>query len=121
MSPWRWIQHWLRPCSPEEKARVEIDDASIRCVHPEGRVDTLAWSDLRLVAVETNDAGPFLEDVYFYLEGPEYGFYIPQAAAGTDELLQCLTKLPGFDNAAFGAAMCSTANARFVCWTRSRV
>jgi hypothetical protein len=68
--------------------------------------------------VETNDAGPFVEDVFFYLEGPEFGFYVPQAAEGTDELVRRLIRLPGFDSDTFGAAMCSTTNDRFTCWKR---
>jgi hypothetical protein len=82
-------------------------------------VDSVAWSDLRLVAVETNDGGPFVEDVYFYLEGSAYGFYIPQAAEGVHELVGRLAVLPSFDGDAFGAAMCCTDNARFICWTRA--
>jgi hypothetical protein len=98
---------------------VVADDSGIHCVRADGTVDAVSWSDLRLVGVETNDAGPFIEDVYFYLEGPVFAFYIPQRAEGTDELTRRFAALPGFDNRAFAAAMCSTGNEKFVCWRAS--
>jgi hypothetical protein len=97
-------------------ATVFVDQKRIRCVWPNGQVNAVAWSELQLAAVETRDCGPCVEDVYFYLEGPEYGFFVPQGAQGTNELVRRLTELPGFDNEAFAAAMSSTENARFVCW-----
>jgi hypothetical protein len=121
MGPFRWITALLYPRSPEQSTRVGAGDECIRCIRPDGRVDAVAWSDLQTVSVETNDAGPFVEDVYFHLEGSEYGFYVPQAAEGTDELVRRLTELPGFDSEAFLAAMRSTANERFICWRRGRV
>lgn len=104
----------------EEGARVVVDDEGVRCIRPDGRTDVVSWSNLQLAGLETNDAGPFMEDVYFYLEGPGYGFYIPQASEGIQELVSRLAALPGFDEEAFAAAMSSTANARFVCWRRGR-
>jgi hypothetical protein len=98
---------------------VIADDIGVRCTQPDGRVDSVTWAGLQLAGVETNDAGPFVEDVYFYLEGPDYGFYIPHGAEGTDELVRHLLGLPGFDAGTFSAAMTSTANARFVCWRRN--
>jgi len=79
---------------------VVVDDTGIRCHRADGWIDAVSWSDLRLVGVETNDAGPFLEDVHFYVEGPSFGFYIPQSAEGTDELTRRFDTLPGFDNQA---------------------
>ena len=38
---------------------------------PQGQVHTVRWADLQLVGVDTNAFGPFVEDVYFYLEGKD--------------------------------------------------
>jgi hypothetical protein len=42
------------------------------------------------------------------LEGPEYSFYVPQAAEGADALVDCLLALPNFNAAAFADAMSCT-------------
>ncbi len=115
-----WVRGLLHPPPPEEQTRVVVDEEGIRCLRPDGSTHMVAWSDLQLVGVETNEAGPFIEDVYYYLEGTEYGFYIPQCAQGEKELVDRLLALPGFDCDAFSAAMCSTAAARFVCWQKEK-
>jgi hypothetical protein len=113
-----WLKAIFRPRSPEQGARVVVDRDGVRFTHPDGRVDAVTWSALQLAGVETTDTGPFVEDVYFYLEGPDHGFHIPQAAEGVDELVRRLTALPGFDSDTWAAAMSSTENARFVCWRK---
>lgn len=85
----------------ERRTRVESDATSVRCIRPDGSVDEVDWSDLQLVGVETNSAGPFVEDVYIYLEGTKFGFYIPQSAQEEDLLVERLFKLPSFDFEAF--------------------
>ena len=97
---------------------MNVDAEGVACTRPDGRVDAVRWSDLLLVGVETTDTGPFVEDVYFYLEGPEYGFHIPQGVESVDELVRRLTGLAGFASEAFAAAMSSTANGRFICWRK---
>ena len=62
------------------ETRVEVDKDHIRCLRPDGTVHEVRWDELQSVAVETNDAGPFFEDVYYLLSGPEYSFYVPQCA-----------------------------------------
>jgi hypothetical protein len=97
---------------------VDVDADGVTCTPPDGWVDAVRWSALLLVGVETTDTGPFIEDIYFYLEGYGYGFHIPQGVEGVDELVRRLVGLPGFDSEAFAAAMSSTANARFICWRK---
>src|SRR5947207_2302524 len=83
-----WLKSiFLRP-KVEEIPRVVVDDNEVRCVRSQGRSDAVSWSDLRVVGVETNSGGPFIEDVYYYLEGPSYGFYVPMTAQGADELVR---------------------------------
>jgi hypothetical protein len=108
----------LRPSKPHSE-RLAVDDDGVAYVSPDGQLHVVRWTDLEVAAVETTVGGPFIEDVYFYLEGSKYGFFIPEGAEGTDELVRRLVALPGFDGASFSDAMRSTANARFVCWRRS--
>src|SRR5262249_29209094 len=100
----------------EKFPRVVVDDNEVRCIHSDGRNYVVRWSDLKVAGVETNSAGPFIEDVYYYLEGPDYGFYVPMSAQGADELVRRLKALPQFDNKSFADAMCCTDDARFICW-----
>jgi hypothetical protein len=118
MWPFDSLAKFFHRPSPEERTRVEFDDTGVRCVRPDGRTDSISWNELQLVAIETNDAGPYLEDFYYYLEGSEYGFYIPNAAQGHNVFVRRLQLLAGFDDDAFGKALGSTENARFVCWKR---
>lgn len=102
--------------SPEQRTCVEFDEAEIRYLGADGRLDTVRWDELRSLAIETNDGGPFVEDVYLHLVGRESSFYVPQAAQGFDDLVGRLFELPRFDCKSFARAMGSTANAYFPCW-----
>ena len=114
-----WLKTVFRDVSSKKRCRVAVDAKGVSCTRPDGRVDAVNWSDLVVAGVETTATGPFVEDVYFYLEGPDYGFYVPQAADGTDELVRRLVELPGFDVKTFAAAMSCTDNTRFVCWRKA--
>jgi hypothetical protein len=113
------LKSLLRRPKAEEFVRVVVDENEVQCIRSDGRNDVVDWSDLRVVGVETNSGGPFIEDVYYYLEGTRYGFYVPMTAQGADELVRRLKTLPQFDNKSFAEAMCCTDNARFVCWRRA--
>jgi hypothetical protein len=113
-----WVKAFFRLQKTEPREQVLVDVERVSCRRRSGRIDTVRWTELQMVGVETTDAGPFVEDVYFYLEGPEYGFHIPQSAEGTTELVGRFADLPGFDSISFASAMSSTDNARFVCWKR---
>jgi len=95
-----------------------MTDGAVLCTSPDGRMESVKWRDLNLVAVVTTDDGPFSPDVFLLLTGEESGCTIPLGAAGADELLKKLQALPGFDNSAVIKAMSSTDNNRFICWRR---
>jgi hypothetical protein len=84
-------------------------------------VEKVRRDDLQEVTILTTDHGPFVEDVFFLLIGPDEksGCVIPQEAQGSEQLLTRLQKLPGFDDEAVCKAMISTSNAKFLCWKRS--
>jgi hypothetical protein len=98
---------------------IHIDDHGVRRELADGKVEQVAWDDLREVAVLTTGDGPFAEDVFFVLAGQGgTGCVIPQSTPESSQLLEQLQRLPGFDNEAFIRAMGSTTDATFVCWRR---
>ena len=98
---------------------VTLTDTGVSCTGPNGQVESVAWKDLNVVTIVTDDLGPFSPDVVWVLSGERSECAIPVGAAGEDALLSKLQELPGFDNEVFIEAMSSTANNRFICWKRS--
>jgi len=111
---------FLRRRSPTRPAQsmVSFDDESVTCRRPGGLVETVRWSDLRAVIIETTDQGPFVDDVFWILVGETSGCVVPSEAEGMNRLLERLQRLPSFDNETLIAAMSSMENRRFLCWKR---
>ncbi len=107
---------------PECQFRVEVTETEIVNHRPGGKIERVAFADLRAVIIETNDKGPFAADVLWILVGdrPESGCVYPQGATGEHDAVKALQKLPGFDNGQLIQAMTSTDNARFLCWQAAR-
>lgn len=103
---------------PEEAFTVLCDETGVTCKRPDNSVESVKWSDLRVVVIETNDQGPLYPDFFFLLIGESAGCIVPSAATGNGELLKRLQKLPGFDNEAVIQASISCDDNRFVCWKR---
>jgi len=103
----------------EPFGRVEITDVQV-VYHGPKKEERIAWSELIEIGIVTTDEGPFQEDVYFLLLGPdrEHGCAIPQGATGTQKLVERLQALPGFENDALIRAMGCTDNNRFLCWQK---
>jgi hypothetical protein len=102
----------------EAKWNVTVLEDEVSCTRPNGKVESLKWDDLEVLAVETTDEGPFVADVFWYLAGKTSGFVVPLGATGEDALLKRLQALPGFDNEMLSTAMASTSNQRFILWRR---
>lgn len=97
---------------------VTFDDTGVRRVSPEGGVEEVTWDDLTEVKIVTTDEGPFGEDVYWLLAGSDgTGVAVPGSSV-TDDLLDRLQGLAGFDNEQMIQAMTSTDDAQFLCWQR---
>jgi hypothetical protein len=104
----------------ERHVIVEHDEIGVRVAHPDGDPQAMNWSDLRVVAIETNDSGPWGADLWWLLEGEDRRIAYPQGATGESAMLGVLqSRLAGFQDEAVILAMGCTENARFVCWTRS--
>lgn len=100
---------------PEESYVVSVFGDDLSCVWPDGASQTISLKQLRDVHVETNDSGPWGLDVWFVLRddlGQQCAY--PLGATGEAAALDRLCALPGFRL----AGMDSTANARFLCWSR---
>ena len=107
------------PPTPEAKERVVFDDRGVTRMMADGRTESVRWDDLQMVLIATNDEGPWGDDVFWLLMGPGgSGCAVTQGVEGSDELLERLQQLPGFDNEAVIRAMGSTGNATFTCWRR---
>lgn len=105
----------------ERQVVVTADDAAITAAYPDGRRESIAWNDVQRIAIETNDSGPWGADLWWLFEGTSQRCAYPQGATGDQETLVTLSqRFPGFRDDVVIEAMGCTANARFVCWERSR-
>ena len=125
---WRaFTSHRRKSRMWESKIIVHLDDLGISATYPpsanrpEGMTCAIAWSDVRCVAIETNDSGPWGPDFWYRFEGEQTYCAFPQGASGDLDAFQQLSNpFPGFDFKPFMSACSSTSNARFVCWNRSK-
>jgi hypothetical protein len=101
-----------------QRAIVSFNDESVTCRRPNGLVEAVNWSDLQSVTIQTTDAGPAVDDVFWVLAGSESGCVVPSESEGMDLLLERLQRLPNFDNNAVIQAMSSVDNQKFLCWQR---
>jgi hypothetical protein len=103
---------------PDFRFIVEVTETEIISRSPEGKIERVAFADLRAVIIETNDSGPFATDLIWILigTGSGSGCVYPENAIGAEDALRAFQKLPGFDNEQLIQAMVSTHNASFLCW-----
>jgi len=95
---------------------VSFDEARVLKNDGAGSSVVLRWQDLSEVCIVTNDQGPFVDDVFWVLSGPDGHLFFPSELAGMDELVSRLLELPGADPQAVIRAMDSTEHARFIVW-----
>jgi hypothetical protein len=120
---------WLSSIFKKEKKETPVNfkgpyaavkvwfDEEYAWVHwPEKEPQSLAWSSLIGVAVETTDQGPLMEDVWWHLASKEKVVTYPGEATGTSEMLSRLQKIPAFNNERLILAMGCTDNETFVLW-----
>jgi hypothetical protein len=112
---------WLRKLLRLEKLpppRVALADDVIQFSADGSEPLQMTIGDLAAVVIETNDSGPWGDDVFWHLLGRAEGsaLSIPQSAEDFSPLLARLQSLPGFDSGAVIEAMGSTALNAFLCW-----
>jgi hypothetical protein len=104
----------------ERQVIVRFSEQAISAAYPDGTTQSIAWSDVLRIAIETNDSGPWGADVWWSLEGAAGRCAYPQGATGDPEALAEYPKrFRGFSDTKVIEAMGCTSNARFVCWGRS--
>lgn len=96
-----------------------IDETGVRRRLGNG-IESVRWDELHGVSIITTSEGPFAEDVYFALHGPnDGGVLVPQGLATEHHLLEILqARLPGLDNEKIIQAMCCADDASFLIWKR---
>jgi hypothetical protein len=118
----RWLELFRRKQrTPPRLSTVTFDKESVTCRRPGGLVESVRWSDLETVSIQTTDQGPAVDDVFWVLGGNESGCVVPSESEGMQRLLPRLQCLPGFDNNAVIAAMACAEYHEFVCWRRPAV
>ncbi len=108
---------------PQALCAVAFDDRTITVRYPNGDTRAIGWDELTLVGIKTTDEGPFVEDVFWGLHGPdgEPQVVYAQGATGEEELLvEMQRRLVDFDNRQLIEAMGSARNAFFVIWKGGR-
>ncbi|WP_409525709.1 hypothetical protein [Nitrincola sp. MINF-07-Sa-05] len=102
--------------SPYAAVKVWFDEDKVWAHWPDKEPQSIAWSELIGVAVETTDQGPFVEDVWWHLATKKEVVTYPSEATGAGELLQRLQEIPTFNNECLIQAMSSTSNQSFILW-----
>jgi hypothetical protein len=103
---------------PSQTATVTFDNVGVTFRESGGRAHQLNWDDLVAIKIVTTDSGPFLEDVFYVLQGARSELVIPQMAEGCLALSTRLGDLPNFDHESEIRAMSCTLNANFPVWRR---
>jgi len=102
--------------APAEAASVAVTSQGVTVSRPGASPAKVGWDQLVEVAVVTTSGGRLEDDVFLVLRGADGGgCLVPNPVA--KELVPRLQRLPGFDQEKFIAAMGSTSDAAFVCWT----
>ncbi|AQS38526.1 hypothetical protein Sps_03396 [Shewanella psychrophila] len=102
--------------SPYAAVKVWFDDLNVWVHWPEKEPESIAWSSLVGVLLETTDEGPFVEDVWWHLATDEKFITYPSEATGVNELLTRLQTLPEFNNKELIDAMGCSINQKFILW-----
>ena len=99
---------------------LHIDSTTVTRRLHDGRTEDARWHELREVElVHTPVATADGARVFVVLaESDERGCLVPMGVGYDRELMIELTRLPGFDLAAFERRLEAKKNGRFVCWRR---
>jgi hypothetical protein len=113
-----YVLPWL---SRRRRENVQVDDKGVIVVTDKGR-DEILWADVTRVRITATSAGPWGEDVWFVLEGPEgKGCIVPHDAVVRTKLLEEMQeRLAGIDDRKVIEAMGSTRDNTFIIYTRDR-
>lgn len=116
-----WLKRFRRERAPTSEWAATIHAETITIHDIKGDVRSIAKDDISSVIIETNDSGPWCDDVWWILFGLDNALAgaFPQGIDGEKDVVNYLMTLPGFDEAEMIKAMGSTANAVFILWRRT--
>ncbi len=105
--------------SEPEYETIQVDDVGVLRVDGEIK-EQINWSAVEEILIITTDQGPYQEDVFFALGGPNgKGCLVPHGAAVRTKLLEELqARFPRLDDNEVIEAMGSTSNNTFLVWKK---
>jgi hypothetical protein len=98
------------------QGRLVLDDRGVRRLDPRGGETSLAWADLQEVRIVSRPAPTLSEGVRFELRSGTATLLIPRPEA-TQDFIDRLQELPGFDTEVLIEAIGSTEDGEFLCWS----
>jgi hypothetical protein len=115
------LQNWFEKRKSQNHLRqisFSFDGRIITADGPFARRTSVRIEDIREIGIETTDAGPFVEDVFWLINRNTEGLRIPQDSTVFNRLVDYFESFEGFDWEPFTKAMASTDNRYFLCWKR---
>ena len=114
------LRNWFERKSPNHlrQTRYEFDGETIMADGPFARRISVKLQDIHEIGIETTDAGPFVEDVFWLINRDTDGLRIPQQSPVFQALMENFGALQGFDWQPFTQAMSCTDCRYFLCWRR---
>ena len=115
-----WFKKKPRPLQPESRWVIAVEDERIIVCDEAGQAKSIAKSDLFVVAIETNDSGPWGADLWWLLfnGSDQLACAFPQGATGEQAAIDYFMALPSFDHGEMFEAMTCTDKAIFLVWRR---
>jgi hypothetical protein len=100
---------------------IDIDAEGVQRVLADGSLESVRWDELTEIRIATTTDGPFSEDLFWMLFGPDRSTGVALPGSYVDDaLLRQFQALPGFDNDQVIAAVGSTRKAQFLVWAGQR-
>jgi len=102
-----------------EQETVQVDENGVLRLVGSVR-EQIKWNEIEEISILTTDHGPFAEDVFFALGGPNnHSCLVPHDAAVRTKLLEELqARFPSLDNKIVITAMGSTRKNSFLIWKK---
>jgi hypothetical protein len=99
---------------------VSFDDTGVSAQLPAAEAETIAWAEVRRIAIERVGSSPAGAGLWWVLEGEGKRCAFPRGARGERGVLKKLAaRFPGFDREVVAEAERSWwSEARFPCWER---
>ncbi len=104
----------------EEDWVVEIRENMLNVTEPSGKTARVRFGEIKGIAIETNDSGPWGADVVWHITDGEATIHFPMGATGEKEVVDELMKIGGFDHQEMINAMGSVDNNVFIPLNRTK-